>query len=74
MKLTTIQLDEGTKDKLENRKMHPRESYDSVLKRILKNERLPSMEEMFQQSDKIRQKKKYTTNEIIEISHGLRAK
>ena len=57
MKLTTIQLDEGTKDKLENRKMHPRESYDSVLKRILKNERLPSMEEMFQQSDKIRQKK-----------------
>jgi len=74
MKLTTIQLDEGTKDKLENRKMHPRESYDSVLKRILENERLPSMEEMFQQSDKIRQKKKYTTNEIIEISHGLRAK
>ena len=74
MKLTTIQLDEGTKDKLENRKMHPRESYDSVLKRILENERLPSMEEMFQQSDKIRQKKKYTTNEIIEISHGLRTK
>ena len=74
MKLTTIQLDEGTKNKLENKKIHPRESYDSVLKRILDNERLPSMEEMFQKSDKIKQKKKYTTSEIIEISHGLRAK
>ena len=74
MKLTTIQLDEGTKNKLENKKIHPRESYDSVLKRILENERLPSMEEMFQKSDKIKQKKKYTTSEIIEISHGLRAK
>ena len=74
VKLTTIQLDEGTKNKLENKKIHPRESYDSVLKRILENERLPSMEEMFQKSDKIKQKKKYTTSEIIEISHGLRAK
>ena len=74
LKLTTIQLYEGTKEKLEERKTHPRESYDSVLKRILENEKLPSMEEMFRQVDKIKQKRKYSTQEVIEISHRLRAK
>ena len=74
MKLTSIQVHGDTKEKLEDKKMHPRESYDSVLKRVLENENLPSMEEMFRQVDKIKQKKKYTTKEIIEISHSLRAK
>ena len=74
MKLTTIQLDEDTREKLEDRKTHPRESYDSVLKRILENEKLPSMEELFKQADEIKQRKKYTTKGTIEISHGLRAK
>jgi len=74
MKLTTIQLHEDTKEKLEHKKMHPRESYDSVLKRVLENEKLPSMEDMFRMGDKIKQKKKYTTREVIELSHRLRAK
>ena len=74
MKLTTIQLHEDTKERLEDKKTHPRESYDSVLKRILENEKLPSMEEMFRQVDKIKQKRKYSTQEVIEISHSLRAK
>ena len=72
MKLTSIQVYEDTKEKLEDKKMHPRESYDSVLKRVLENENLPSMEEMFGIGDKIKQKKKYTTKEVIEVSHRLR--
>ena len=44
-----------------------------VKKKItLENENLHSMEEMFRQCDKIKQKKEYTTKEVIEISHGLR--
>lgn len=73
MKLTTIQLHEDTKEKLEYRKTHPRESYDSVLKRVLENEEIPSMEEMFRQVDKVKQKRKYSTQEVIDISHSLRA-
>lgn len=72
MKLTSIQVHENTKEILENKKIYPRESYDSVLKRILENENLPSMEEMFRVGDNIKQKKKYTTKEVIEISHRLR--
>ena len=56
---------EDTKEKLEDRKIHPRESYDSVLKRVLENDELPSMEEMFKQVDQIKQKKKYSTQEVI---------
>jgi len=37
-------------------------------------EKLPSMEEMFKIGDEIKQKKKYTTEEVIEISHRLRGK
>ena len=72
MKLTSIQVYEDTKERLEDKKIHPRESYDSVLKRVLENENLPSMEDMFGIGDKIKQKKKYTTKEVIEISHRLR--
>ncbi|MBI2523346.1 NAD(P)H-hydrate dehydratase [Candidatus Woesearchaeota archaeon] len=42
------------------------------VKRVLEHEKLPSMEEMFRQCDRIKQKKKYTTEEVIEMSHGLR--
>ena len=74
MKLSSIQLHEDTKEKLENKKIHPRESYDSVLRRILENEKIPSIEEMFRQGDKLKQNKKYATKEIIEMSHELRGK
>ena len=74
MTLTTIQLDENIKERLEDKKIHPRESYNSVLKRMLEDEEIPSMEEMFKQVDKIKQRRKYSTQEVIEISHSLRAK
>ncbi len=74
LKLTSIQLYESTKKKLENKKAHPRESYDSVLRRILEKEDIPSMEDMFRQGDKINQTKKHTTEDIIEISHEFRRK
>ena len=74
IKLTSIQVYENTKKELENKKLHQRESYDSVLKRMLESERIPSIEDMFREGDKIKQKQKYTTKEIIEISHELRVK
>ena len=74
LKLTTIQVYEHTKKKLEDKKAHPRESYDSVLRRMLESENIPSMEEMFKHGDKIRQSKNYATEQIIRISHELRRK
>ena len=73
MKLTTIQLHEDTKKKIETKKSHPRESYDSVLRRMLEKEEIPSMEEMFKHGDKIKQAK-HATEEIIKMSHELRGK
>ncbi len=74
MKLTTIQVYEDTREKLERKKKHRRESYDSVIKRIMGNENIPSMEEMFRIGDKISQIKKYSTKEIICMGHELRRK
>ena len=74
MKLTTIQLHEDTKKMIETKKVHPRESYESVLRRMLEREQIPSMEEMFKKGDKIKQKRRYSTKEIIDISHELREK
>lgn len=37
MGLTTIQINKETRDKLKNLKITKRESYDEILKRILKN-------------------------------------
>jgi len=74
MKITTIQLYEDTKKKLNQIKEYPSESYDSVLKRIFDNKDIPSMEEMFKKGDKIRESKKYTPNQIIKMSHELRNK
>ena len=42
------------------------------LKGVVENGKLPSMEEMFRVGDKIKQAKKYTTKEAIELSHELR--
>jgi len=72
LKISSIQLYEMTKKKLESKKLHPRESYDSVIKRILESENIPTMESMFRQGDNLKEKKKYTTKEIIDLSHELR--
>ena len=74
LKLTSIQLYEDTKKKLEHKKVHPRESYDSVLKRMLEEEDIPSLDEMFRQADKIKDQKKYTTKDLLEIIHARRGK
>ena len=72
LKISSIQLYEMTKKKLESKKLHPRESYDSVIKRILESENIPTMESMFRQGDNLKEKKRYTTKEIIDLSHELR--
>ncbi len=71
MKLTSIQLHEETKKMLESKKTHPRESYESVINRVLESENIPSMDEMFKKGDKIKEKRKYSTEEIINLSHEL---
>ncbi len=72
MKLTTIQLKEETKRELEVKKLHPRESYDDVIHRMLESESIPSLEEVFRMGDKIRQKRVYTTAEVVAMTHQLR--
>ncbi|MBI2546394.1 hypothetical protein HYV81_04395 [Candidatus Woesearchaeota archaeon] len=72
MGITSIQVKDDTRRKLEQKKAHPRESYDSVIKRILKEEDTPSMEEMFKECDALKQKKRYTTEEVLDLSHELR--
>jgi len=74
LKLTSIQLYEETKKKLEIKKKYPRESYDSVLKRMLEEEKIPSMEGMFRQADQIKGQKKYTTKELLNMIHARRGK
>lgn len=74
MKPTSIQIYGDTKKKLEEKKVHPRESYDSVIKRVLESENIPSMEEMFRRADKIKDQKKYTTNELLDMIHARRGK
>lgn len=41
---------------------------------VLETDKVPSMKEMFKQRSKLKQKRKYTTKEIIKISHELREK
>ncbi|MBI3036765.1 hypothetical protein HYY73_03380 [Candidatus Woesearchaeota archaeon] len=72
MKLTTIQLKEETRKQLEVKKLHPRESYDEVIHRMLESESIPSLEEVFRMGDKIRQKRVYTTAEVVAMTHQLR--
>ncbi len=73
MKLTTIQLYEDTKKKLEQKKITPRETYNDVIKRILEQEEIPSLEEAFRRCDQIKQKRKYSTQEIVNMCHDMRS-
>ena len=74
MNLTTIQVREETRKQLERKKVHPRESYDAVLQRMLEADNIPSMEEMFRKADSMKQKREYTTEEIVKLTHELREK
>ena len=72
MNLTTIQIRKETRKKLEMKKAHPRESYDAVLRKMLEAEEIPSMEEMFRIGDKMKQPKKYSTEEVVKMCHEWR--
>ncbi|MBI2135912.1 hypothetical protein HYU06_02490 [Candidatus Woesearchaeota archaeon] len=54
------------------KKQHPRETYDQIIKRIIENEEIPSMEEMFRRCDQIKDQKHYTTQQIVDMCHGMR--
>ena len=51
-----------------------RETYDSVIKRMLEDDELPSMEEMFREADKIKNQKRYSTKELLDLIHARRGK
>ncbi|MEK6962811.1 MAG: hypothetical protein AABX70_00180 [Nanoarchaeota archaeon] len=72
MNLTTIQLRQDTKKKLEQKKLHPRESYDAVIQRALDTDNILSLEEAFRQSDQVKLKRKYSTEEVIALTHAHR--
>ena len=72
MKITTIQLQEEIREKLEKKKLYPRESYNDVVERMLEDEETPSMQEMFRRADKLKQDKKYTTKEIVKMIRDAR--
>ena len=74
MNLTTIQIREETRKKLERKKSTQRESYDSVLQRMLESEDTPSMEEMFRVGDSMKQKGRYSTEEVVRLAHELRSR
>ncbi len=67
MKITTIQLCESTRKQLETKKLHPRESFDSVLNRLMKEDDFPTLEEMFERSKKLKHRK-YSTEEIVRMT------
>ena len=72
MKLTTIQVHMDTKQELEKRKKHGWESYEEVLKRLLEHEEVPSMKEMFQQGDTLKEMKRCSTSNVVKVSHVWR--
>ena len=74
MKLTTIQLREVTKKKLEQKKIHPRESYDEVIQRVLELDGFPSIDEVVRIGNSIKQDKIYSTEEVIALTHRMRGK
>ncbi len=71
-KITSIQVYEDTKRKLERRKSYQEESYDTVIRRLIDMEDIPSMEEMFKEGDKLKQKKIYATKEVVDMIHKQR--
>ena len=74
MKITTIQLYDETKKKLDEMKESPKESYDSIIRRMIESDKIPSMDEMFKMGDNLKESRRYTTKESIELSHELRRK
>ena len=70
--MTTIQLSELTRKKIEKKKLYPKESYDAVLKRMLESDQIPDVEEMFRIGQKMNQAKHYSSKEIVEMSHEYR--
>ncbi len=62
------------KNKTKIKKPHSKESYDSVLKKMLEAEDIPSMEEVFRIGDSIKQKRRYSTEEVVKLTHELRNK
>jgi predicted CopG family antitoxin len=72
MKMTTIQIEEKLKKELDKRKTHPRESYNDVLKRMLEDEEVFTLEDAFKLADSVKEQKKYSTKEVIELTHELR--
>ena len=74
MNLTTVQIKQDTKKKLDQRKEHPRESYDEVIQRVLELEDFPSIDEVAQIGSSIKQDKIYSTEEVIALTHRLRGK
>lgn len=73
MKVTSIQLHEDTRVKLESKKLYDRESYESVIKRMLEEEDIPSMEEMFRRADGLKMKK-HSAEDVVKLIHQLREK
>jgi len=74
MKMTSIQLTEETKKKLDNKKVHPRESYEEVIKRVLDDDDILTLEEAFKLSDSIKQDKIYSSQEVVDLIHKNRLK
>ncbi len=73
MKVTSIQLHEDLKVRLERKKLYARESYESVIKRILEEDETPSMEEMFRRADALKMKK-HSAEDVVKLIHQLREK
>ncbi len=74
MNLTTIQVKQDTKKKLEQKKIHPKESYDEVIQRVLELEGFPSIEEVARIGSSIKQDKIFSTAEVIALTHRHRGK
>lgn len=74
MNTTTIQIKQETKKRLDQRKEHPRESYDEVIQRALEPNDIPSLEEAFRQSDQVKVKRAYSREEVVALTHAYRKK
>ncbi len=73
MKVTSIQLHEDLKMKLESKKLYARESYESVIKRMLEEGETPSMEELFRRADSLKMKR-HSAGDVVKLIHQLREK
>lgn len=74
MKQTTIQINEGIRKELEMRKLHPRESYNAVLGRMLETEQLPTLEQAFSLAEALKEPLKFSTKDVVGLIHKQRGK